>query len=293
MSEISRKNFFSLDTLLDFSLLNPGEIPFPEPLLRRFLTELVSGAHMIFDLHDAQGRAAVAVLLDKVNNPANDACLEILGMREGADKQALIARAIDLARESQPENRAGFQWGFPEKSAIDAGLLSEKGLEHYYDTFTMRFEDLRAAKIQQYPEIRKAVSEDAQLAYELLRLSFAQNPEASIPDLDAWKSNFLKSKKSHYYFWVDKPGTPVAFMNLLEGEDNLETEINTIGVLPNARRLGIGEKLLQFGLSESARMGFQACHLAVAVKNEGALGLYLRAGFVKQEKFLCFHSIRR
>lgn len=58
-----------------------------------------------------------------------------------------------------------------------------------------------------------------------------------------------------------------------------EAEILTIGVVPAARRRGLGRKLLDAAMTEAARRGAVSMFLEVAAENAAALALYARAGF--------------
>ena len=58
-----------------------------------------------------------------------------------------------------------------------------------------------------------------------------------------------------------------------------EAEILTLAVRPDARRSGVGKRLVQAGLSHAKRHGAAEAFLEVAADNQAALGLYARAGF--------------
>ena len=58
-----------------------------------------------------------------------------------------------------------------------------------------------------------------------------------------------------------------------------EAEVLTLAVLPDARRAGIGGRLLARFLAEAGRRGAGAAHLEVAAANAGAIALYIRCGF--------------
>ena len=274
-----------IEELIEFSTKRPWQPQYPAQLVRRFLTDLISSSQMISDIHDTKGRVATAVLLDKVNNPANDACLEILGMRTGAEVEDLIFRFVEFAKERTPLHRSGFQVGIRAEFVKAIEVLVRQGLKNYYDTYKMRRIDLTGLRSHVIPEIEKAQAVDRDQVYRVLRESFAQNPDTSIPDIESW--GFLQSAKSHVYIWR-KQGKIVAYADLVEGEVSDECEIRTIGVLPQYRGEGIGQALLNYCLSETLRLGFKSCQLTVAVTNQNALELYLRSGFIAVEKYHCF-----
>lgn len=256
-------------------------------LVRRFLTELISTKELIFDLHDELGRTGLAVLLDKVHNPANDSCLEILGVRAGVNSKELLAAFINLAKKKQTMKRAGFQVGFHQDSTPSEEDLKELGLSHYYDTYEMLQTKHADLHIEAHSEITIATIEDSDEVYKVMSESFSKNPDTSIPDIETWRVGFLKSPKSHFYIWKTN-NKIVGFSNLIEADDGSESEIRTLGVLSSARGQGIGKHLLNYSLKQSAKLGFHTCRLTVAVENEKALTMYTQAGFQIVEKFKTF-----
>jgi ribosomal-protein-alanine N-acetyltransferase len=66
-----------------------------------------------------------------------------------------------------------------------------------------------------------------------------------------------------------------ALFQLLPGE----AELLRIGVLPSARRDGLGGELLAGALARLAHAGRPVCHLEVAADNRPARALYERLGF--------------
>jgi ribosomal-protein-alanine N-acetyltransferase len=60
-----------------------------------------------------------------------------------------------------------------------------------------------------------------------------------------------------------------------------EAEILTIGVAPEARRLGVGRGLLAAAMRRAASAGAAAMFLEVASTNTPARALYENAGFVR------------
>jgi len=284
MNQVAVSENFDVEVLVDFSQKNPWKPQYPSHLVRRFLNELVSKRDLIFDFHDDNGRVASAVLLDKVNNPANDACLEILGLRADIDPRAIVREFLELAKEKVSVNRSGFQFALPQNSELNGSFLQELGLQEYYDTYEMKA-DLTG--IGGYSsEITSATMDDCHQVYKVLCEAFAKNPDTSITDIEAWEKNFLKSPDSFFFLWKDK-GDLLGFANLVV-DDNKSGEVRTIGVLPQARGLGLGYKLLNHCLQKCQELDLSECHLTVAVTNHKALGIYLRSGFKAVEKFKCY-----
>jgi [ribosomal protein S18]-alanine N-acetyltransferase len=79
---------------------------------------------------------------------------------------------------------------------------------------------------------------------------------------------------------------PLAFL-LVEGDAGFllgravagEAELLTIAVTPEARRLGLGRKLVSRFIYQARLRGAESAFLEVAEDNAAALGLYLAAGF--------------
>lgn len=60
-----------------------------------------------------------------------------------------------------------------------------------------------------------------------------------------------------------------------------EAEILTIGILPAARRQGLGAALLEAVIGDAAGRGVTRLHLEVSARNEAAISLYEKAGFAR------------
>ncbi|MFC3068090.1 GNAT family N-acetyltransferase [Phenylobacterium soli] len=58
-----------------------------------------------------------------------------------------------------------------------------------------------------------------------------------------------------------------------------EMEVLTVGVRPEARRLGVAKALMTAALGVARQAGAEACFLEVAVDNDGAGALYAGLGF--------------
>lgn len=290
MGQIFQVNQINVEELIEFSVKYPCKPQYPKSLVRRFLIDLITNQSLVFDFHDQAGRVAIAVLLDKVNNPANNACLEILGLRTDANPEVVLSQFLTLAKERVPMNRSGFQLGLPEDTTISFDLLKKHELTHYYDTFEMQHSRPDVIVNSKHTKIVEATIDDVDEVYEVLCKSFAKNPDVSISEVTTWKSEFLKSENSHFYLWRDADKI-LGFANLIEDAAGCRAEIRTIGVLSEYRGKGIGQHLLNYCLNRTSDLGFKSCHLSVSVTNKNALDLYLRAGFETTKKFMCYmHS---
>jgi ribosomal protein S18 acetylase RimI-like enzyme len=287
MSQLFQVNQIDIEELVSFSEKNPWKPRYPKPLVRKFLTDMISNQNLVFDLHDQKGRVSAAVLLDRVKNPANDAGLEVLGLRSDVEPSEILSRFFALAKEKVPRNRSGIQVGLPEDTSVSVELLKQHGLNHYYDTFEMLQSNLQSAPRSDAKEIVNATHDDVDEIYKVLCESFAKNPETSIPEIDTWKAGFLNSPKTHFFLWREASKI-LGFATLIKDEVGHETEIRTMSVLAEHRGKGIGQNLLNYCLNKSLDFGFKQCHLTVAVTNKKALDLYLRAGFKMTEKFMYY-----
>lgn len=292
MNQVVWNEHFSVEELVDFSEKNPWLPQFPATLIRRFVNEMISSRKYIFDLHDRFGRVSAAVLLDRVTNPSNDACLEVLGMRSGADVKLVYSQFIELAKQFLPTHRLGFQIGANDNSEIKADFFQAQGLVPCFETYEMYAAELSRKNFQTHAAIRAAVLKDKDQIFQVLCEAFAENLDTSIPDFDIWSQGFLQSMGSYFYVWQENSKI-LGFANLIRLEGDLpESEIRTLGVSSAFQGNGIGRHLLEHCLLQSQKWGAINCHLTVAVANERALGLYLRSGFESKDKFICYHTSR-
>lgn len=288
MSKLSRAKNFNVEDLVDFYEKNPWKPLYPASLVRRFLTELISSNECVFDLYDDSGRVSAAVLLDKITNPANDACLEVLGIRSGASREQVMAELFQLACKMVPKHMAGFQCVVSADAGFSSKFFTDQGFAHFYDATEMiRTNSSATVPITSRTEIVQAVQPDCDELYRVLCESFAQSPDTSIPDYDTWKEKFLAGNNSHLFLWKEN-GKILGFASLIEDRDLMDMEFRTIGVLAGYRGKGIGRYLLEHGIRKATQLGFKTSHLTVAVKNQNALGLYQRAGFKSVENYICY-----
>ena len=99
---------------------------------------------------------------------------------------------------------------------------------------------------------------------------------------EAWSANAYRSeladRRSRFYLAaVDDTGALRGWAGVRVIAD--EAEILTVGVVPSARRHGIGRTLLLALLDAAAGRGAEQVFLEVRVDNEAAKSLYLSEGF--------------
>ena len=71
---------------------------------------------------------------------------------------------------------------------------------------------------------------------------------------------------------------------LTTGAEPSEVELAYLGVVPSARGRGLGRELMAFALSEAAHRGASSVTVSVDSRNELALRLYQRGGFVEMDR---------
>lgn len=123
MFQLFQVNAINTEELVEFSQRNLWRTQYPESQVRYFFENLVSSTDFIFDVRDQKGRVSAAVLLDKVKNLSNDACLEFLGLRPDVDFGFVLPIFLILAKERTPKDRSGFQFGLSGDTNIDGNLL--------------------------------------------------------------------------------------------------------------------------------------------------------------------------
>lgn len=259
-------------SLMAFALANPWQTPWPKSLLTRFLSDLISSQDLVFDFFENEERVATAVLVDKIQNPSNDASLEILACHPQIKGNHLLKLLLPLVKEKLPLERSGFTFGFSADHTSLLSLLNDQGLKPHYEMFDMLNSSLQRNVITDL-SFELAQDQDAEELYAVLKVAFAQNVDTSIPNYEDWLAG--RARQKDRVTWVKREQEKiVAFLNLSLEEE--VAEISTVGVLPEYRGKGFAKALIQMALSY---LGERKCKLSVAVKNRKALELYLSLGF--------------
>jgi [ribosomal protein S18]-alanine N-acetyltransferase len=92
-----------------------------------------------------------------------------------------------------------------------------------------------------------------------------------------YREELADTRYRHYVAAEDEDGTLLGWAGLMVVAD--QAQILTIGTVPDRRRQGIGQALLDALLDEAKRRGASAVFLEVRVDNEAAQALYRRNGF--------------
>ena len=82
----------------------------------------------------------------------------------------------------------------------------------------------------------------------------------------------------------------IGYAHWVNHEKGFEAEVRTLGVVPEFRGRGIGQKLLSACLAQAFELGCRSCRLTVATTNASALNIYRRAKFEVTEKTSSFRK---
>lgn len=274
--------------ILQFAQANPWKPIWSEIQMNEFLQRLISSHSCIFDIFRDETRVATGVLLDKVQNKGNHACLEFLGIDSSASPVEIYSLTLQKAQDVLPVTRAGIELTLHSSHIgkdLEKLILQEEFLP-YYETFEM------VAPSQAFPNQstnRISLLTEAQYeeCYLVTSQAFADNLDICIPNFEDWKSSRQESQA--YQTWIYQEDKKiVGFLNVLVDRDNPFGEIRTLGVLPSYRGRGVGKKLLSFALDLLAQNLIPHCRLTVASQNAKALRLYHDLGFGTIDQYQVF-----
>ncbi len=96
---------------------------------------------------------------------------------------------------------------------------------------------------------------------------------------DGYRDEIADTRHRHYLAAVDENGALLGWAGIRVVADS--AEILTVGVIPAARRQGIGARLLAMLLDEARRREATEAFLEVRIDNTAAQRLYERANFVR------------
>lgn len=271
-----------------FAAAHPWRPAWPVSQIEAFFDRLISGPDQIIEIwssgsESASERLAVAVLLDKVSNPGQHACLEIVGLRADAASPALFQLLIQAAEARRSSDLLGIQLAPSAEMGLTTDLLTELGAVHYYDMYEMSCTQPGHLAEHQFDSRAQALAlSDFDVYYQLLTESFAENPDASLSDLATAREAYALGNSR--IWMISEQKRPLAFVNLIPEQG----EIRTLGVAPDARGQGLGKALLGHALAWLAEQQISPACLSVAVRNQRALNLYLQLGFTVTETSSCW-----
>jgi ribosomal protein S18 acetylase RimI-like enzyme len=209
--------------------------------------------------------------------------------------ESVVLWALELADSEHAE------WDIrPGVNSLDNRLQSAwatHGFEFLRRYYTMRMKLTSAPLIRQIEDLEiKAIdiSDSNQIAmwHAAHQDSFSNHFGFTPRELDKWRELVLDAASDpNGVFMAFKNGEPVGFCQCNDEylEDN-RGFINLLGVTKNNQGLGIGEALLQTGISHCLAKGYDSLELNVDTGNEsGALKLYEKVGFAPESSWIQMH----
>ncbi len=266
-----------LQDWIDFALAHPFAQKWPESQIRRFVNDLTSSPEFVYRVSDEHGKACLAVLVDRINNRGNDAILEVIGMRPGAREEEILAGLLTTAKLNLIHERDGIEMTFPQSKVFAQNFTHQNQMNRYYDAFDMRVENF-----PQFPaeiEVEEPTSSDDREFHALVKASFAESLDASIPDFDTWLKARKAANPETARSWITREGSKIIGYLNLGFAPELEPEVRTVGVDAAYRGRGIGRRLIEHALNFLRKRNQNACTLTVSAQNENALALYESLGF--------------
>ncbi len=221
---------------------------------------------------------------------------DIYAKPDVANLESVVLWAIELAESEQPEWK---MW--PGANFLDERLQSawkSHGFEFLRRYYTMRMAITSAPSIREIDGVQIRTiditnPENIALWHRLHQDSFSQHFGFAPRDLENWKKLVVDD------VFIDSDGVFVAFMNEKpvgfcqctdEYAEDSKGQISIIGVAEEYQGLGIGEALLQTGISHSYSKGYSSIELNVDTGNEtGALKLYEKVGFRPESSWIQLH----
>jgi ribosomal protein S18 acetylase RimI-like enzyme len=208
----------------------------------------------------------------------------------------IVGWSIDLAESENPD------WEiWPGANFLDKRLQSawtNHGFEFLRRYYTMRMQISSAPTISTIPgvEIKTIDIDDPDLVvlwHKVHQDSFSQHFGFVPRELEKWRDLVIKD------VFIDRSGVFMAFKNgepigFCECSDEYADEnkgyISILGVAQEHQGFGIGEALLQTGISHCASKGFTSMELNVDTGNEsGALKLYEKVGLKPESSWIQLH----
>ena len=127
-------------------------------------------------------------------------------------------------------------------------------------------------------------------ALELRDIASILTIQLACPEIAQWNArDYERVTKGEMAGWVfEEAGELLGF--LVGRQVVAEMEILNFAVRADARRKGIGDKLLQSALAWAAHQELRLMTVVTQARNEGARRLYERCGFVSERAQNYFHK---
>ena len=292
-SSLERKAFrlSSLPEALRFAEENPSWMSYEADQIRRFLGELISSEELVFDYYVDSKRVLLASLIDRISNPGNSACLEVLGVapEPAGSIESQYSSMIEDAKKVLPKTKSAIEVVVPQTTSLSAEFFTREGFAPYYVSYMMEStelpKDLERFSGLENLRFEKLKTEHLKTYYDLLCRAFASNVETSVPSFDEMVEAFDEQKTTVRLMRMN--GQALGFLNV-KALGAKRGEIRTLGLLPEARGKGFGKALLAQGLKILRDEGCNHFELTVAAVNVSALSLYESFGFQVQRRETCY-----
>lgn len=210
-------------------------------------------------------------------------------VHDGPDRQAGEDRLVDHARAWLQELGARLaQCLLPDGEAFLAAPLVRNGIVHVTGLTGMRHdlgpgtgEPIRLTLDPYDPASPEVFHQTLERSYEGT-LDFPEvNGVRSIAEVIAGHRAQGRFDPSHWWL-ARQEGAPIGVMLLID-QGTGEWEIEYVGVVPRARRRGLGRELVLTALAAARAGGASRVNLSVDDRNEPARRLYQRMGFVEED----------
>ena len=208
----------------------------------------------------------------------------------------LIRRATEMAR-SHASKRSRLRNYISSRDEGAAALLSATGFEVIRHFFHMHIDLSEGVEPPVWPagvHVRTMNrGTDEEVVHRVVEEAFAEHwGRPSVP-FDAFVKGFLGRSDFDPTLWfLACEGDDVVGVLYAAIRDGKRPWVNDLGVLPKARKRGIGLALLLHAFAEFTRRGFSSAALNVDASNAtGATRLYERAGMKMQRRFDCYEKV--
>jgi ribosomal protein S18 acetylase RimI-like enzyme len=210
--------------------------------------------------------------------------------------EPVVLWAIDLAESEHPDWQMWSGANFLDKRL--QGAWTDQGFEFLRRYYTMRMKISSAPKIREIPELEirnidVTDPDEVALWHKLHQNAFSKHHGFAPRDLEKWRDLILGDifiDPTGVFVALNK-GVPAGFCQCTdEYADENKGHISSLGVALEYQGLGIGEALLQTGITHSVTKGYDTVELNVDTGNEsGALKLYEKVGFKPESSWIQLH----